>query len=438
MKRLLLLCFMFSFLNAQEEQYRIGVGAKTGSDGYGLNSRIWYNNILGASIHISNAWDNETEGGELYLNYKLSHEQKIQQYILIGGGFYRVNLDDIINVKENVNVYSLSAGLGGEVLLGSLNNHGFSIEAAYTYGMVEYSGATRTEIGEDIQSSGVKSKELTPYSAKVLYHYYFTSHKKKEDIDNDKDGVNNQDDKCPEVAEDLDGFEDMDGCPDIDNDKDGIQDMDDRCPLKPEDVDGLEDTDGCPDPDNDGDEILDLQDKCPLKAEDKDNFEDTDGCPDPDNDKDGIEDTKDSCPNIAETFNNFEDTDGCPDIVPVADTVVQKAIADIPVSKIGFESGNDVLLPQSFEALDAMAKLLTQYPSIKIEVQGHTDNTGSPEKNKILSQRRAESVVKYLVSKNIAETRIKAIGHGDEKPVADNSTAEGRALNRRVEIISIQ
>jgi outer membrane protein OmpA-like peptidoglycan-associated protein len=75
-------------------------------------------------------------------------------------------------------------------------------------------------------------------------------------------------------------FEDEDGCPDPDNDKDGILDVDDLCPNDPEDKDGFEDEDGCPDPDNDKDRILDKDDKCPNEPETYNGFEDEDGCPD--------------------------------------------------------------------------------------------------------------------------------------------------------------
>jgi len=81
-------------------------------------------------------------------------------------------------------------------------------------------------------------------------------------------------------AEDKDSFEDNDGCPDPDNDKDGILDVDDKCPNDPEDKDGFEDADGCPDPDNDDDKILDSADKCPMKPETYNRFQDADGCPD--------------------------------------------------------------------------------------------------------------------------------------------------------------
>ncbi|MCZ7687649.1 MAG: hypothetical protein M5U28_56480 [Sandaracinaceae bacterium] len=133
--------------------------------------------------------------------------------------------------------------------------------------------------------------------------------------DDDGDGVADEQDRCPGEQEDRDGFQDDDGCLDADNDADGVLDADDRCPNVPglgrfagcpdpdgdhdgvaegdrcpdlaEDQDGFEDDDGCPEPDNDGDGIADGEDRCPNDAEDRDGFEDEDGCPEPDNDRDG-------------------------------------------------------------------------------------------------------------------------------------------------------
>lgn len=98
--------------------------------------------------------------------------------------------------------------------------------------------------------------------------------------DSDGDGIPDIRDRCVRVPEDLDGFEDADGCPDEDNDNDGIPDYLDQAPLLAEDLDGFEDTDGVPDLDNDGDGIVDERDMCPDEAEDLDGFEDEDGCPD--------------------------------------------------------------------------------------------------------------------------------------------------------------
>jgi outer membrane protein OmpA-like peptidoglycan-associated protein len=139
-------------------------------------------------------------------------------------------------------------------------------------------------------------------------------------LDRDGDGIPNKFDQCINIPEDLDGFEDEDGCPEDDNDKDGLKDPVDSCPNDPEDFDNFEDEDGCPDRDNDKDGIMDPTDACPNNAEDLDGFQDLDGCPDPDNDGDRILDPVDACPNAAETVNGFQDQDGCPDEKPFIDT----------------------------------------------------------------------------------------------------------------------
>jgi hypothetical protein len=99
--------------------------------------------------------------------------------------------------------------------------------------------------------------------------------------DVDGDGIADEVDLCRELAEDLDGFEDEDGCPEGDNDDDGVPDADDRCPTEKEDEDGYQDEDGCPDPDNDKDGILDAADACPNEAGSASSDPKRRGCPAP-------------------------------------------------------------------------------------------------------------------------------------------------------------
>ncbi len=115
--------------------------------------------------------------------------------------------------------------------------------------------------------------------------------------DTDGDGLFDDIDRCVTAPEDVDTFEDTDGCPDLDDDRDGIPDTADACRLEPETVNRHEDTDGCPDtvPDTDGDGLTDDVDACPAQPEDRDGFEDENGCPDPDNDGDGVLDADDRC-----------------------------------------------------------------------------------------------------------------------------------------------
>jgi len=288
--------------------------------------------------------------------------------------------------------------------------------------------------------------------------------------DQDGDGIVDREDQCRSQPEDIDGFEDGDGCPDTDNDKDGIVDSLDRCPIDPEDKDGFEDTDGCPDYDNDRDRVPDTSDRCPVEVEDHDNFKDDDGCPDPDNDEDGFPDISDKCPDNAEDMDGFEDGDGCPDYDndrdAVADsvdncksepevfngykdedgcpdTLVRPSDKDTKalntrLHTINFKTGSAELTSSSFAALDYVATFLKNYETLRYEIQGHTDSQGSDEINLVISAARAGTVRSFLLSKGIPEERLIGIGYGETKPIAENRTARGRAQNRRVEFKIIE
>jgi outer membrane protein OmpA-like peptidoglycan-associated protein len=275
------------------------------------------------------------------------------------------------------------------------------------------------------------------------------------DPDNDKDGICDLwvsekkleshfsnickgKDECPNQAEDLDNFKDDDGCPEPDNDGDGILDAKDQCINQPEDFDGFQDNDGCPDYDNDKDGIPDSLDRCPNDPEDLDGFEDKDGCPDIDNDKDGILDLKDKCPNEAENYNGYQDEDGCPDTIPQP----AKKEIDFPAQQVlrgvTFVGNTAELTFESFQWLDPIAKSLKEYKDLEIEIRCYSDSRGNYSSLMQLTQMRAEAIRQYLISHGADGMRIRAIGFGPSNPIADNRTAAGRALNRRVEIIRIK
>ncbi len=152
--------------------------------------------------------------------------------------------------------------------------------------------------------------------------------------DMDKDGITDESDLCPTDPEDIDAFEDADGCPDPDNDQDGVADAVDRCPNEAETANGYMDTDGCPEPDADKDGVIDSADKCPDEREDRDGYQDEDGCADTDNDADGVPDISDACPNESETVNGFQDADGCPDQTPrIEETELDTDGDGVPNSK---------------------------------------------------------------------------------------------------------
>jgi outer membrane protein OmpA-like peptidoglycan-associated protein len=247
------------------------------------------------------------------------------------------------------------------------------------------------------------------------------------DRDSDSDGIANNRDGCPYVAEDFDGYQDEDGCPDPDNDGDGVADVDDGCPDEAEDVDGFQDEDGCPDLDNDADGVPDASDQCPDEPEDIDGFQDTDGCPDLDDDADGVPDLNDQCPGTPAGI--AVDSLGCPQVARIE--------VEFILTGVSFGSGKSELQTSSYEALDTVLRSLQAYPDVRLEVQGHTDSQGDPNKNFLLSQARAESVVSYLLSRGIDAGRLTPIGYGSDVPIAPNDTAAGREANRRVTLVPL-
>ena len=140
----------------------------------------------------------------------------------------------------------------------------------------------------------------------------------------------------------------------------------------------------------------------------------------PDGDKDGVGDAGDLCPHSAEGV--AVDALGC------AET------ARIVLRGVNFKTDSDELTPESLSILDGVSSTLSQNPQIRVMVAGHTDSDGDDAYNKDLSQRRAQSVVDYLTSRGVEGNNMIAKGYGEEQPVADNDTPEGKAANRRVEL----
>ena len=242
--------------------------------------------------------------------------------------------------------------------------------------------------------------------------------------DRDGDGIADDVDQCPDEPEDVDTFEDDNGCPDPDNDGDGVLDVNDGAPMDPEDADGFQDEDGVPDPDNDGDGVLDVDDQCPNEAGDPAN----NGCPDPDRDGDGVPDRIDNCPDEAGTPEN----QGCQEkqLVEIKDDKLEI------LEKVYFRTNSHRIRSRSFALLNNVAAVVNNHPEIQvIRVEGHTDERGSLKYNMKLSHRRAEAVVKYLTRKGgVSADRLVAEGFGPTRPVKPGATTkEEHAANRRVE-----
>ena len=237
-------------------------------------------------------------------------------------------------------------------------------------------------------------------------------------IDGDNDGVFDGLDQCAETP--AGAVVDAAGCP-VDSDKDGVADYLDKCPNT---AAGLPvNADGCS-PDGDSDGIVDALDKCPNTPAGV--SVDEVGCP-VDSDKDGVADHLDKCPNTL--VGVAVDKNGCPN---------KNQDLDKLKKGIQFKTGSAKLTASSNKTLNNIAKLLKKLPAVNLEIQGHTDDTGKEEKNKKISEQRAQAVVKYLVKKGIDSERLRAVGYGSDKPIADNKTKKGRKLNRRVELVPFE
>lgn len=231
--------------------------------------------------------------------------------------------------------------------------------------------------------------------------------------DTDGDGIVDSKDACPEVA----GLAQLNGCPDSDGD--GIADKNDSCPN----VKGSKANGGCPDTDGDG--IIDKNDKCPKEAGPKSHQ----GCPVKDADGDGVEDVKDKCPKIAGPASN----NGCPQITKEESASLNKLF-----KSVFFKTGKADFMPATYEILNTAVGIMVKYPTAKFAISGHTDSTGSRKRNVELSERRANAVRDYLVSKGVSANNLTAKGYGPDLPVATNKTRAGRAKNRRVDVALVK
>ncbi|HNU69936.1 MAG TPA: OmpA family protein [Myxococcota bacterium] len=294
--------------------------------------------------------------------------------------------------------------------------------------------------------------------------------------DSDGDKVPDRKDRCPNQPEDVDGFQDADGCPDPDNDGDTVLDDQDECrdvpgpvmnkgcPIVDTDGDGLPDKEdrcpqvkglianfGCPIVDTDGDGLPDSEDRCPYETGLIANY----GCPIADRDQDKVPDVEDACPDepgpISTRGCPYRDTDGdglldpddlCPMDPGPKDhkgcpykriEITEKKIE--LREKIFFVSGKSVIKRESWPLLNEIAKAMADHPAIKVDIEGHTDDVGNDRANMKLSQARANSVRAYLVKKGVEPMRMRAVGYGEDRPIDDNSTPEGQAINRRVEFV---
>ncbi|HKS06056.1 MAG TPA: OmpA family protein [Gemmatimonadaceae bacterium] len=238
--------------------------------------------------------------------------------------------------------------------------------------------------------------------------------------DADGDGVTDANDRCANTPAGT--RVNATGCP-LDTDGDGITDNADRCAGTPTGT--RVDSNGCPVPvDSDGDGVLDTADACANTP--RGTPVDGTGCPLPkDADDDSITDDKDACPGTAPGVR--VDARGCA-------IIFEEGRKNVVLEGVTFASGKAELTAGSMTTLDRVAESLVNVKDVNVEVAGYTDNTGTRAVNIRLSASRAAAVRDYLVKKGVDAARITARGYGPEAPIAPNTTAAGRAQNRRVEL----
>jgi len=334
-------------------------------------------------------------------------------HIVVGGGAYQLASGDLGQDSD----WDVHAGLG---IRGMLTDWlALRVEGRYNL--------------TDSYSSGLAGI----LDVQAGFDFYASFEDEPRHADADKDGIWDGEDLCPQ----LPGVETARGCPDAD--RDGVADSDDHCVNEP----GPAAYRGCPDNDQDG--IANDEDKCIDVPGDREH----DGCPPPppDADADGVIDQDDLCPNdpgpawtkgcpdqdrdgITDKDDKCPAQPGVPEEQGCLPKAVQKKFSGA-VKGINFETGSAKIKKSSYRLLDEAVKVFTQYPTLKIEIGGHTDDQGPDDMNMKLSQDRADSVKAYLVDKGIASERLAAIGYGETRPAAPNKTATGRAKNRRIEFV---
>lgn len=274
-------------------------------------------------------------------------------------------------------------------------------------------------------------------------------------LDRDRDQVNDAADRCPDSP--LGQAVDAQGCSaaERDADQDRIIDIDDRCRGTP--AGERVDQEGCSESqkDDDRDGVVNTLDRCPDSRADE--RVDSTGCvPGPqDSDKDGVADPADQCANTAagepvDSRGCPRDSDGdrvsdgrdrCPS-TPSGQAVdengcpilFQKGARTVILRGVTFPTGRANLTPGARGVLRDIATQLAENPEYRVQVSGHTDNTGSRAGNLRLSLARARTVMDFLVGNGVSPRQLTAKGFGPDVPIASNKTAAGRAKNRRVEL----
>ncbi|MFD2229391.1 OmpA family protein [Alkalimarinus sediminis] len=346
--------------------------------GYQFNNRFSTEAAYGIFDTESNVTGKDIDGSYYHVDavYHLNDDDTLQPYVLAGIG----NMDLGIPNSENDAETSYNAGAGFKRHL--TENLSLRAEARMFYGNDSNNKDALLNFGLVYLFGGSSSSYAEESSAD------------DSNYDSDGDGIMDSQDQCPNTATgaEVDGS----GCVIVaavvapkDSDNDGVADSADQCPNTP--AGRTVDANGC-ELDADGDSVVDGADKCPETPE-------------------GAK--------VDET--------GCS--LAIAETITQTLHVKFP--------NNSSIVPSSAKPeIKELSVFMTSYPATKVTIEGHTDSSGEAKYNQYLSEKRAKAIAKILVEDyGIESSRVDAIGYGEEKPIADNTSAEGRKQNRRVEAV---
>ena len=376
----------------------------------------WGQTQDGTPVSVNNLMYYALDGNVKYSLSGLLKTKKLEPFVGLGGGYTWI--------EEGA--FNSNSGAGGSALVGAgtLNgtvglaywfsdNVGITAQSTYKHSFKDYlTKHFQHSVGVAFKFGGVDTDGDGIYDKNDLCPEVPGLEEFNGCPDTDGDGIEDSKDTCPELA----GLAEYNGCPDTDGD--GVSDNNDTCPNEA----GLKALAGCPDADADG--VANAQDECPNEAGPVAN----NGCPWKDSDGDGVLDKDDNCPTEAGTVAN----NGCPEMISTDE--LQTKLTSY-ARTINFSLGKSDFKQSAYPTLKAITAILKEYPTANFVVEGHTDSTGTNKNfNQLLSERRAQKVVDYLVENGVAADRLTSIGFGENNPIESNMTAAGRTANRRVEV----